>query len=100
RLSSQRRVWLTRLPAHSTAQPGRAHVAEQSILFARSLLRRGWTRGSRPRVTEGLRGETLPLTRTLASLASSLSPLRGARVGPSVLLQNRQFARFGILLDE
>src|SRR5262249_61384096 len=92
-------VGFIRLAAHYTAQLGRARVAMQSIFFARSLLRRGWTRGSSPRVTEGLRRETLPLTRTLASLASTLSPLRGARVGPSALLHNPQFPRFGILLD-
>ena len=49
-------VGFTRLAAHYTAQLGRARVAVQSILFAKKFLRRGWTRGSSPRVTEGLRG--------------------------------------------
>src|SRR5262249_47439638 len=33
-------------------------LTRQSILFAKKFLRRGWTRGSSPRVTEGLRRET------------------------------------------
>jgi hypothetical protein len=55
-------VGFTRLAAHYTAQLGRARVAVQSILFAKKFLRRGWTRGSSPRVTEDLR-RALPLTR-------------------------------------
>src|SRR5262249_12583041 len=40
-------------PNAQSSLPG---LTRQSILFARSFLRRGWTRGSSPRVTEGLRG--------------------------------------------
>src|SRR5690349_1781878 len=52
-------VGFTRLAAHYTAQLGQARVAVQSILFAKTFLRRGWTRGSSPRVTARLAGRGL-----------------------------------------
>jgi hypothetical protein len=44
-------VGFARLAARSNAELGQARVPAQSIFFAKTLLRRGWTRGSSPRVT-------------------------------------------------
>ena len=50
----------TREQQSQSSLPG---LTRQSILFAKKFLRRRWTRGSSPRVTEELRRGTLPLTR-------------------------------------
>src|SRR5262245_62826118 len=68
-------VGFTRLAAHYTAQLGQARVAVQSILFAKKFLRRGWTRGSGPRVTEGLCGASRVRGRREQQSQSSLPGL-------------------------
>src|SRR5262249_26609909 len=69
----------TRLAAHHTAQLGQARVAVQSILFAKKFLRRRWTRGSSPRVTETVAwARRCPSPGSPLSRLGTLSPLRFA----------------------
>src|SRR5262249_60873749 len=71
-------VGFTRLAAHYTAQLGRARVAVQSILFANKFLRRGWTRGSSPRVTEACVARDCPSPGSRLPRSPPPSPPSGA----------------------
>src|SRR6516225_11664344 len=62
--------------------PRAEHLTRQSILLAKKFLRRGWTRGSSPRVTEDL-PRALPLTRPSLRSGHPLPATAGRGSPPS-----------------